>query len=116
MLWAFASTVVIPLSAATVAVSSSDTNILACSGAATTGGFGTFFGQNHVAGRYGMIRQDSDFIVALPMIKYADGVNCGRTVMLTDLFNGRVRVFVSLSRSLLIALSRGIVADDCPDW
>ncbi|KAJ7632679.1 barwin-like endoglucanase [Roridomyces roridus] len=66
----------------------------------TTGGFGTWFTQNGVAGACGKVHQDTDFVVALQTAQYDNGSNCGRTVEIVDLNNGKTHT--------------ATVADECP--
>ncbi|KIJ48871.1 hypothetical protein M422DRAFT_77601, partial [Sphaerobolus stellatus SS14] len=63
-------------------------------------GTATFFFQNGVPGACGTVHQDSDFIVALQTEQYANGVQCGRTITITDTDTGKTAV--------------GTVADECP--
>ncbi|KAJ7685242.1 hypothetical protein DFH06DRAFT_1157930 [Mycena polygramma] len=65
-----------------------------------TGGFGTWFTQNGVAGACGKVHRDTDFVVALQTEKYAHGANCGRMIRVTDLTTGKT--------------VDGLVADECP--
>ncbi|KAJ7940580.1 RlpA-like double-psi beta-barrel-protein domain-containing protein-containing protein [Mycena leptocephala] len=65
-----------------------------------TGGFGTWFTQNGVAGACGKVHKDTDFVVALQTKTYAKGANCGRTIRVTNLSNGKT--------------VDGLVADECP--
>ncbi|KAJ6496733.1 hypothetical protein C8R47DRAFT_1011087 [Mycena vitilis] len=65
-----------------------------------TGGFGTWFTQNGVAGACGKVHKDTDFVVALQTEKYARGANCGRMIRVTDLTTGKT--------------VDGLVADECP--
>ncbi|KAJ6547621.1 hypothetical protein B0H19DRAFT_276762 [Mycena capillaripes] len=65
-----------------------------------TGGFGTWFYQGGNAGACGKVHKDSDFVVALDTKMYAKGINCGRTIRLTNLSNGKT--------------ADGLVADECP--
>ncbi|KAF9075235.1 RlpA-like double-psi beta-barrel-protein domain-containing protein-containing protein, partial [Rhodocollybia butyracea] len=48
-----------------------------------TGGVGTFFYQNGVAGACGNVNPDSALIVALQTTRYDNGANCGKTVSIT---------------------------------
>ncbi|KIJ48868.1 hypothetical protein M422DRAFT_247233 [Sphaerobolus stellatus SS14] len=63
-------------------------------------GTATFFFQNGVPGACGTVHQDSDLIVALQTEQYANGVQCGRTITITDTDTGKTAV--------------GTVADECP--
>lgn len=69
-----------------------------------TGGFGTWFTQNGVAGACGTVHSDSDLIVALDEQAYGPGcgnsVHCGKTITITDLATGNT--------------AQGTVADCCP--
>ncbi|KAJ6583215.1 RlpA-like double-psi beta-barrel-protein domain-containing protein-containing protein [Mycena sp. CBHHK59/15] len=65
-----------------------------------TGGFGTWFTQNGVAGACGTVHQDTDFVVALQTQMYANGANCGRKIQIIDISNGKS--------------SEAVVADECP--
>lgn len=69
-----------------------------------TGGFGTFFFQNGVAGACGTVHKDSDFVVALDTAIYGNtGVkspHCGHEIHITNTKN---------NKSI-----KAIVADACP--
>ncbi|KIJ32815.1 hypothetical protein M422DRAFT_183951, partial [Sphaerobolus stellatus SS14] len=60
----------------------------------------TFFFQNGVAGACGTVHKDTDHVVALQTSQYANGVQCGRTITITDNATGKTAV--------------GTVADECP--
>jgi hypothetical protein len=65
-----------------------------------TGGFGTWFTQNGVAGACGTKHKDTDFVVAVPTKNYAKGTNCGRHVRIVDIATGKS--------------AEAVVADECP--
>jgi len=65
-----------------------------------TGGVGTFYTQNGQAGACGTVHPDSAIICALQTSLYANGANCGKTVQVTNLKNGKT---VNV-----------LVADECP--
>jgi len=77
----------------TKAVSSSSSSFI-------TGGFGTWFTQNGVAGACGKVHKDTDYVVALPTKAYAKGANCGRKVNIVDIRSGKS--------------VQATVADECP--
>ncbi|KAJ7097872.1 RlpA-like double-psi beta-barrel-protein domain-containing protein-containing protein [Mycena belliarum] len=70
------------------------------SGDFTTGGDGTFFYQNGVAGACGAVHKDTQFVVALQTQTYAGGNNCNRKIRVINTSNGK-----SVD---------GVVADECP--
>ncbi|KIJ32828.1 hypothetical protein M422DRAFT_35705 [Sphaerobolus stellatus SS14] len=63
-------------------------------------GTATFFFQEGAAGACGQVHKDTDHIVALQTAQYANGVQCGRTITITDTATGKTAV--------------GTVADECP--
>lgn len=65
-----------------------------------TGGFGTWFYQNGVAGACGTVHKDTDLVVALPTEAYKNGANCGR----------KIRVYKAGDNTHVDA----VVADECP--
>ncbi|THH26468.1 hypothetical protein EUX98_g7725 [Antrodiella citrinella] len=69
-----------------------------------TGGFGTFFYQNGVAGACGKVNPDTAAIVAIDQDRYGNSGNasplCGQQVLITNTNNGKTVV--------------AVVADDCP--
>lgn len=71
------------------------------SGVMITGGFGTWFTQNGVAGACGTVHKDSDFVFALPDEAYANGANCGR----------KMRVYDASHPDTFVD---GLVTDECP--
>jgi len=85
---------------ATTADTSTKTSSSSSSVSWITGGFGTWFLQNGVAGACGKVHQDTDFVVALPTKAYDNGANCGRTVTIEDVSTGKT--------------ATAIVADECP--
>ncbi|KAF5368192.1 hypothetical protein D9757_011310 [Collybiopsis confluens] len=68
-------------------------------GQVTTGGYGTFFYQNGVAGACGTVHSDSDSVFAMDSAIYNQGL-CGKSVTITNVANGKTVT--------------GIVADECP--
>lgn len=66
-----------------------------------TGGFGTWFTQNGVAGACGTVHKDTDLVVALPTAAYNNGANCGR----------KIRVFKADDDNTFVD---ALVADECP--
>ncbi|KAJ7109436.1 RlpA-like double-psi beta-barrel-protein domain-containing protein-containing protein [Mycena epipterygia] len=70
------------------------------SGSFITGGFGTWFTQNGVAGACGTVHKDTDFVVALQTSMYANGANCGRKIQIIETSSGKS--------------STAVVADECP--
>jgi hypothetical protein len=74
----------------TTAASSSDVQ---------TGGFGTFFYQNGVAGACGTVHSDNDYVLAMDSAIYSQSI-CGKSVTITNTANGK-----SVT---------AVVADECP--
>ncbi|KAJ7452348.1 RlpA-like double-psi beta-barrel-protein domain-containing protein-containing protein [Mycena galericulata] len=70
------------------------------SGEFTTGGVGTWFTQNGVAGACGTVHSDTALIVALQTKTYDNGANCGRTIEIVDVATGKSQT--------------ATVADECP--
>ncbi|KAM0750619.1 hypothetical protein T439DRAFT_380503 [Meredithblackwellia eburnea MCA 4105] len=54
-----------------------------------TGGIGTFYWQNGIAGNCGTVHPDSLPMVALPTATYANGAHCGQTVSITRVSTGK---------------------------
>jgi hypothetical protein len=69
-------------------------------GNVVTGGFGTFFFQNGVAGACGTVHADSDSVVAMDSATYGNGELCGKQVQITNVANGKTVT--------------ATVADECP--
>jgi hypothetical protein len=69
-------------------------------GGEITGGVGTFYLQNGVAGACGQVNPDSAQICALQTVRYNNGANCGRQIRITNLNTGGHVV--------------ATVADECP--
>jgi hypothetical protein len=65
-----------------------------------SGGEATWFTQNGNAGNCGTVHQDSDFVVALPTVTYANGAHCGKKIAIVDTESGKSAV--------------ATVADSCP--
>jgi len=78
---------------------SSSSSAAASTGSVMTGGFGTWFNQNGVAGACGTVHQDTDQIVAMDSAIYNQGL-CGKQVKITNTANGQSVV--------------ATVADECP--
>ncbi|KIK62421.1 hypothetical protein GYMLUDRAFT_72655 [Collybiopsis luxurians FD-317 M1] len=95
-----------PSSSADTESSSSDASTPTSSSASAsstssvqTGGFGTFFYQNGVAGACGTVHSDSDYVFAMDSAIYSQSI-CGKSVTITNTANGK-----SVT---------GVVADECP--
>ncbi|KAJ7449868.1 RlpA-like double-psi beta-barrel-protein domain-containing protein-containing protein [Mycena latifolia] len=69
-------------------------------GGLISGGFGTWFTQNGVAGACGTVHKDTDFVVALQTKMYANGAHCGKSIKVINTVNGKS--------------VQGTVADECP--
>ncbi|THU89531.1 barwin-like endoglucanase [Dendrothele bispora CBS 962.96] len=69
-----------------------------------TGGFGTFFYQNGVAGACGTVHSDSDFIVAMDTAQYGD------TSKQSDLCGKQVQIFNAKNNKSVTCT----IADACP--
>lgn len=54
-----------------------------------TGGHGTFFYQNGIAGACGRVNQDWSRVIAIDQRMYDGGKNCGRSILVTRTDNGR---------------------------
>ncbi|KAK4699918.1 hypothetical protein P7C70_g6334, partial [Phenoliferia sp. Uapishka_3] len=65
-----------------------------------TGGQGTYFTQNGVAGACGKVNLDTAKVIAIDSAMYNNGANCGRSITITRVSDGRT--------------ATGVVADECP--
>lgn len=65
-----------------------------------TGGFGTYFYQNGVAGACGTVHSDSDYVLAMDSARYTASNLCGKQVQITNTANQKTVT--------------ATVADECP--
>ncbi|KIJ46629.1 hypothetical protein M422DRAFT_249786 [Sphaerobolus stellatus SS14] len=63
-------------------------------------GTATYYLQEGAAGACGIVHKDTDHVVALQTEQYTNGVQCGRTITITDNTTGKT--------------ATGIVVDLCP--
>ncbi|KAJ7774548.1 barwin-like endoglucanase [Mycena maculata] len=86
--------------ATTTAAATTATTADSSSATFFTGGVGTWFTQNGVAGACGTVHPDTALIVALQTEMYANGANCGRQIQIIDTATGTSQT--------------ATVADECP--